>query len=188
MTDPAAPDPVTADAADGSGPDQSRAAGIGQSNIPQETGAQVPPLPYFVAVDGDERAGIVHYDLIGQWHAANWAGTIGVYPDEGLAVAAVIAAPNRPRTPKASRPLKAEPPKLIEGDTAGRVYRDKRQIGGWIRTADGYAAWTRAGKAGVFETPGLAANAAIAAFLESQAEKARAKAALRKGALFTANS
>jgi hypothetical protein len=149
---------------------------VGQANTPNGTAA---PVPYFVAVDGDERAGIVHVDMFGQWHAANWTGAIGVYPDEGLAVAAIVAAPKRPRAPKPQKPPKPEPPKFVEADTAGRVFRGKRQIGGWIKTADGFAAWTRQGKAGVCATVGLAANAVLSAFLEDRSAKAHAD--LRKG-------
>jgi hypothetical protein len=187
VKDPDAPDPVAAGAADGAGPDLKPGGRIRQSNTPQETRAQA-PLPYFVPVDGDERAGIVHVDIFGQWHAANWAGTIGVFPDEGLAVAAIIAAPKRPRTPKPVKARKPEPPPLALSDTAGRVYRDKRQIGGWIKTAAGYVGWHKGGRVGTFETCGLAASAVSSAFLEAQAARARAKAALRESTLATLNS
>ena len=137
--------------------------------------------PYFISVDGDERAGVVHADMLGMWHAAAWCGSLGTFPNEVLAVEAIGAAPKRPRTPRLQKAQKPGPPKLVESDAAGRVFQGKRQIGGWIKVADGYAAWTTQGKGGVHETPGLAAKAATAAFLEDQSAKAKAWAARRKG-------
>jgi hypothetical protein len=71
---------------------------------------------------------------------------------------------------------------VVKPPPAGRVFRGQRQIGAWIQTNDGFAAWSMDSRIGVYETPGLAANAALDAYFEAKAAKSRARAvSLRKG-------
>jgi hypothetical protein len=46
---------------------------------------------------------------------------------------------------------------------SGKVFAGKRQIGAVIQTSAGFVAWWKGGRAGVFDTYGLAVNAVHAA-------------------------
>jgi hypothetical protein len=50
---------------------------------------------------------------------------------------------------------------VVKPPPAGRVFRGQRQIGAWIKTNDGFAPWSMDSRIGVYETPGLPANAAL---------------------------
>jgi hypothetical protein len=119
--------------------------------------------------------------MLGKWHAHAWCGSLGIFASEAQAEAAIRSAPKKPRASKEPPARRPESTKLVEPETAGHVFRGAQQIGGWIKTADGFAAWTRQGRAGVYGSPGLAANAALAAYLEAQAKARAARAALKKG-------
>jgi hypothetical protein len=93
MTDPGAPGPVTAAAADGPGPDlEAGRHGIEQGNISQDRGAQVPSD--FLVKDGSRIVGAV-IACAGGFAAHGRGGKIGVFDTVGLALAAIRAAGRR---------------------------------------------------------------------------------------------
>jgi len=132
--------------------------------------------PYYVAAHGDSVFGMIEADMFGGFRASCWRGPIGTFPTSLEAERALLAEPRAPKKPR--RPTKPMPPLLTLAGAGGPVFHDKKQIGGWIRTAAGYAAWWRGGKVGVHETPGLAGNAVLDAYLEA---KAKAQASRRNG-------
>jgi len=171
MTDPAAPDPAAAGAVDGAGLDlKAGQAGIGQANTEKEGGAQGPPQPYYVAAHGEPVFGMIEACLFGGFQASCWRGPIGIFPTSLEAERALLAEPRPPRNPKKQ---KISPPPLTLGEGGGPVFHGKLQIGGWIKVAGGFAGWWKGGKVGVHETPGLAGNAVLDAYLEAKAQAAR---------------
>jgi hypothetical protein len=128
------------------------------------------PNPYRGRAGGRKRAaaaGLIEPSLFGDFRASNWQGTIiGTYPTAAEAEAASAAPPPPKQPPKKAKP---RPPPFVDPGESGRVYFGEKQVGGWIRMPGGFDAWTKAGKAGTFETPGLAANAAVHAYLKAKA-------------------
>jgi hypothetical protein len=89
MTDKRPPDPVAAEAVDRAGPDLKPGGRIGQSNIPQKIGAQVPPD--FKVRDGRRIVGAVIRSASG-YAAHGRTGKLGLFTTAGLALAAVRSA------------------------------------------------------------------------------------------------
>jgi hypothetical protein len=115
-------------------------------------------LPYFVKVGRDPRGGVIHQAADGSWRANGQAGPLGVnFPTEEAAVAAIKAAPPKPKQKRAEEP---EPPlsmlwtDLTDKESGFLVFDARgRKIGAVIRVAsDRFAAWTMNEKVGEFPT------------------------------------
>ncbi len=161
MIGPAAPDPVAAGAADEAGPDlEAGRRGIGQSNIPRESDAQVPSRPaYFVRVGDDPRGGMIRPLSGGRVQLATW-GQTRTYRTVAEAMAAAAKTTPRPR-PQKQKKLRPDEPRLA-ADGNEFIFESGRKVGAVTTTADG-------------RTLGWGRDAALGEF----ASQANARAAVR---------
>ncbi|HME84821.1 MAG TPA: hypothetical protein VKG91_09805 [Roseiarcus sp.] len=120
-------------------------------------------LPRYVAVGQDERAGVIHRDMFGGWHANNWNGPLGTFVTAEEAEQAIRQAPSQPKKKKR---LLQEPPDfalrfrgLTDPDAGFLILNKGKLLGGIVRTGGGYAAWGRTAKLGEFPTAAEAAAA-----------------------------
>jgi hypothetical protein len=123
--------------------------------------------PRWVAARNDDRAGFIQLTADGLWRSNNWSGSLGAFATADEAGAAVRAAPAKPKSKNAPKPL---PPiglrfeSLTAIEAGYHVYAGNRQIGAVIGLASGqFAAWNHDRKIGEFATPGQAEAAVCAA-------------------------